>query len=351
MENIMIYPYTGEELHLVEYFMEIGYNVTPVVLKGSVLSGKNFGYKKNKLKINNVICTDNLDLSLEESTMIYICDNEYYYDCIVELLNKLKGCNKKIICSLKLKEIDYQNFINYIKYLPFEKKEDKYFDKDELFQFYTPVVAVANIFKGLDDIELFFKIVCRLKDKHLNISGLGYHNDCRILGLHTFEECGFDGRISRESIIQLNHFLKHIENEEHPDIIVIQFPEPLLKYDENITFDFGISAYGISQAITPDYAICCTTMSNANEQYWENFNDIISKKYGFLIDSIFISNISIEANEMKAPGVSPLFHIPIDEEIIQINNFCKSGLNINDQYVNLINQIEQSVFKKGITFI
>ncbi len=59
------------------------------------------------------------------------------------------------------------------------------------------------------------------------------------------------------------------------DIIVIQLPDPMIKYNNEIHNDYNIKTYMFSQAITPDYSICCFHSDISYPEFAQTLSDTL----------------------------------------------------------------------------
>lgn len=116
--------------------------------------------------------------------------------------------------------------------------------------------------------EIQLSIRENLQSKGYKISQIGSRNYCEFLGFHSFPGFMYNRNLSEsEKIILFNNYIKRLENDENPDLIVIGIPGGIMKRNDTFTSYFGIFAYEISQAVTPDYVICSTQYQDFKHEY------------------------------------------------------------------------------------
>lgn len=343
MSKLVIYPYTGNEIYLIDFFQEQGFEVIPVSLNGFSLNNKAATYRLNRESKYYIKCIDNLDLALDQCDTIYLCKTKYY-DKFINALVKARENHINVICANELKTDDYNKYINDITYLP--KNENLQFEDklvyEKIYEFYTPIVFINSLINDSDEVDILFKFIRKLKEQGLHISGISNSIDTSLLKLHSYKECGFSDKIDVKSIFSLNHFIKYINDLENPDIIVIHHPEPIVMYNKEYPFDFGLSAYAISHALSPDYCICCSYLATSNIEYWNEFNNANRYRLGYEVNAVHLSNTIADIGNINDHVSSKTIRIPVDSSLREYEIMDDSN-NLYISYLLDDNQMEKTV--------
>ena len=73
-----------------------------------------------------------------------------------------------------------------------------------------------------------------------------------LFSLHPMPSFLKEGAEETDKIYRFNAYLKQLEQSERPDVLFVQLPGGMLKYNDQIPNDFGVYGYLISQAVQPD---------------------------------------------------------------------------------------------------
>jgi peptide maturation system protein (TIGR04066 family) len=137
-----------------------------------------------------------------------------------------------------------------------------------------------------------------------------------------------------KKIILFNNYIKKIEIEEQPDIIVIGIPGGLMPFNKEFYNNFGIFAFEISQAIFPDIAIFSTLYGDYLPIYFEKISLSIRYKLGFEVDFFNLSNNKFDWKGSK--DAKSMQYLTLDSELVDLKtqNFKKNNLPVT----NILNQ-------------
>lgn len=119
-----------------------------------------------------------------------------------------------------------------------------------------------------------------------------------LLGMHSYTHI-FDvnaGLSEEDKAMALNKLAQNIIRSERPSLLIMEAPDPMLKYNNATPNGFGLQTYLICQAIKPDFLVCSVPPDLANE---DAFLTLVSQdfknRYGANIAAVHISNVVIES--------------------------------------------------------
>ncbi len=166
-------------------------------------------------------------------------------------------------------------------------------------QITVPVVFVAGVAPYTEKflVQLFLRK--KLLENDYRVSQIGSNRYSRLFGFHSYPEF-MDGSMNNEQkIVSFKKYVKYIEVKEHPDTIVVGIPGGIIPVSKKHHFDFGITAYMISQAISADYVIMNMLYGKryTGEQL-EEIRQVCRYRHNFEIDSFHLSNTLLDPTSL-----------------------------------------------------
>lgn len=240
---------------------------------------------------------------------------------------------------------NYKNWDEYIHY------------NEKILQLKTPVIFIA----GSGEKTYKFKMQLSLRDafikKGYKVSQIGSREYCEFLDFHSIPREIYENKYPvNQQIVLFNRFLKFLEKEENPDVIIIGIPGGALPYSHELTNKFGLMTYLISHAVEPDVVVYSSACDAWTEEYFNEMQRILKYRFGFEVNFFVLSNIGPNWNDaflrhtLKYSSVSSE---KVDEYISQINgefpvfNALKTSHSesLNNSIINkLLNYAEVNSF-------
>lgn len=163
----------------------------------------------------------------------------------------------------------------------------------------TPIVLVA----GMHELTHKFKIQMELhkyfKEKGYKVSHIASKQFATLFGAHTFPQFMFSEIKEECKIFGFNQYVRQIEKEEQPDVIIIGIPGGMMPYSEKFPGYFGITMFEVMQAVRPDFFAVCCLYEKYNKVYFEKLSSSIMHKYGIPVDCFNISTFQVDYNESE----------------------------------------------------
>lgn len=318
--------------------------VSPV---GLGLDNKDIGVIENRSNLGYIV-TSNLKDSIKSCNVVLILSKNMYsplYDYAIKAIEEAINQRKDIICLLRLNRdtIDHYNVICQNKNINFRYISQEHLPhilyKDTLkplYNTYAPVIFVGELTEGIQGYEVFCNLIRMFRSKGIKVSAVGPDTANTLFGLHTIDFSNIKGELS-DHIYRINKYIRKIEQKENPGIIIIKLPKPMIKFNEDVRYDFGASAYLISQAISTSYFIVCSPYGFFSNEFWSSMSENFQAKFGYRIDAIHISNKVIDnSNEMDKDKLD-FIHIhdfKAKVNIEKVSNKTTNFLlgNLNDSY-------------------
>ena len=178
-----------------------------------------------------------------------------------------------------------------------------------LYHPYAPVIFIGELAEEMQGYEVFCNLVRMYQSQEIKVSAVGPEAANGLFGLHTIDFSDIKGELSSH-IYRINNYIREIEEQENPGIIIIKLPKPMIKFDEDVRYDFGLSAYMISQAITASFFIVCSPYGFFTHEFWEPLSSNFQAKFGYGIDAIHISNKVIDNTNETDKDKLNFVHMP-----------------------------------------
>ncbi len=315
IKNVAIYPFSAESIPVVNYLHKLNptYKISVLISpNGLGLIGKDASVADNREPMG-ITVQGNIINVLDQFDVLLITDgnetddmhkNSYEY-MMLAIENK-----KDIICALTLSDgkletiqskcnqfgVNFQYCIDRLETsLGFQKLQSQL---RSLYTPSTPIIFVGGLIDNANNYEVLLSMATKLKNQGYKVSAVCEKRECKLYKFHTQPFFLKSKEYSEvEKITKYNQFINYIEQSENPDVILIQIPGGMMKYNNILTNDFGIYAYLISQALQPDYFICCTMYGSFPSEFSSKISDDFSCKFGFEINCIHMSNKMLDYQE------------------------------------------------------
>lgn len=340
-KKILVYPFTYKDFPLVKLLSKSVKNITIATEEGTGLVGKDIGFSVNRGYCNIPVLKYS-ERILQESNVLFIPEGNIkdpINERIIEVLQKSINNNKKIISSLKLdsKNLHYLKYNKYIDLLnQTDSKLDLYFSrvKENQLAYFVPkipVIYVGGVFDIIDNHYIAISLKQKLEEEGYKVCCITNESYGKVFNCLTFPDDFMNNRLSIEDrILDLNNYIRASIEFKKPDLMIIQIPFGMLRYNEYYENSFGSYAYMISQAIKSDYFVCTSTSEIIYSEYFEELSNYFERLYFSPIDSLHISNCQ--------------FNIPMDSRASKLSILFRDESEINDEIKRIRKKSSFGVF-------
>lgn len=164
-----------------------------------------------------------------------------------------------------------------------------------------PVVFVVGITPYTEKFHVQLALRKHLLDDGYKVSQIGSKAYCNLFGFHSYPAFMNESMDNTRKILLFRKYVKYIEQQEQPDIIIIGIPGGIMSVNRKYHFDFGMTTYMVSHAVEPDYVIMSMLYnSNYTEEQLEEINQTCIHKFNWKIDSFHISNSLLDPVSLKS---------------------------------------------------
>ena len=317
MKKIAVYPYSMEFNSVLKNlnFLDAEYEIR------SLISPK--GLQNNKQTIDfgggkSIRLYSDLSEGLDESNTLLIPDFKTSHANVLPLEQKiiesiipiLKDLEYLLCCTrlednylALLKEACEENDCKFIYWAEIKKAQEFGFGKEviaylkinqELEEINTPIVAIAGMYYNTNKFDVSLTIGRMFLEKGYKVAQIGSSNYSELFGVHQFPSFMFDPDMDGTmKILLFNRYVKRIEQEESPDIIILGIPGAVQNLSGKYTMGFAMTPYMALSAVLVDYFIVCSYFEFLDELF-EKISLMCEYKFGCPVDCYHISNLAID---------------------------------------------------------
>ena len=309
--NTLVYPFDTHFLPLLRHnaypqFMNFTQIVSP---SGRGYSGKDVGSFDFGQELGMTV-SDDFEAALAKCEAVFFTesDNTISKENIKLKINHAIDLEKHIFCTVPLTASDFNNLKEKSKT---KKVEFEYYRND----LHSAGIESSEIESVLIDIDtpisMFFGLIEQVSKFDLQLAFMRYlekreYTTClvssrsygRLFDSTSIPHFVFDNKIDDESkILLFNEFISEISIKKNPDVIIIGVPGGVIPTNKKITNRFGISAYIISRAITPDISFVSLQKEAFTTEYFAHLNKIMKYRFSaenpyYIVDNVFVDSLS-----------------------------------------------------------
>ena len=211
-----------------------------------------------------------------------------------------------------------------------------------------PVIYLCETVPDCGGYGLFLNLIQKFQQDKKVV--LAVSEDCYndIIGQVTYPFWAQNLKPS-DLVYRINNFISRMSEEKHPDVVLIRLPLPMIKYDDNNPFDFGITSFIVSQAVHGDGCICCAPSQTPAIGFWDNLSDNYLSKFGYPILGVCLDNLRVDRTDIEGVSTYRVGWNEISDELQILNqNNQLSFFHLQD--TDLFEQFYQSLKKELFEF-
>lgn len=167
----------------------------------------------------------------------------------------------------------------------------------------TPIVFVIGTSESTNKFDIQLALRQRFISEGYKVCSIGSRRYCELFGFHSFPDFMLKNTMSEsKKVILFNRYVKSLETEEKPDLIIIGIPGAIMPYNKEFTNKFGILAYEVSMAVHPDAVVLSSSYGEFKKDYFNDLSNSCKYKFGYEIDCFNLSNMlfdTIDTREVK----------------------------------------------------
>ena len=130
-------------------------------------------------------------------------------------------------------------------------------------------------------------------------------------------------------IILYNHFIKKIEEEEKPEVIIIGIPGEIMPISKVQPGHFGIHAFQILNAVNPDFLIMSLYGNEISGKYVKELKQIMKYKFVANIDCFYLGNYAQDVFTVNRSRPIEYFLINEKDKIRKMDGAPESRIKLS----------------------
>lgn len=306
MEKVLVYPFDRKFAPCIRYQTLLEqYEICRIVSPpGWGLSGKDAGIIDGGSELGLII-QDNFSEMLNYCDTVFLVDsyNTIDFESLIQpKINEAIKAKKNIVSLIPIVGIDEMHVDkkNYLRTTFCQQKSYTYQNPKELAKIFTPIIAVIGLASQTNKFNTQLALRKEIQELGYKVSQIGSRRYCEIFGFHSFPDFIYNASIPEtEKVKSFNRFIKEIENQERPDVIILGIPGGIMSFNDQIHFDFGILSFEIFQSIHVDTIVLNLFCEQINQQYLDELNNLCRYRFGTKADCFNLSHQSINWMEMR----------------------------------------------------
>lgn len=302
--NYLIYPFSASLIPFADCIMEFR---TDLKIKKYVCPKSwEFSFREEQIIQDNPIQIETeFSTALDSVDGVILCDCKnlpWLYKDIVKKIKIAVGRGKKVICCTpvkdqdldsikKIKEYDESKFLYFADYPDLKSLEFSRFQTQDCI-----IVGVGSLLRGVDDSDSFYYMIQKYRELGYTVVGIGTDFHDALIGGYIFPENIFSSpRSEEDKILDLNAYINLIQRETSADVMIVKFPDGMMKYSDELCEGYGIKAFMTSQALSVDYFVLNVPMMEIfDQESFESLNIGFKYRFGFEIDAIGVNGKEID---------------------------------------------------------
>lgn len=323
---IAICPFTKHEYALLPALSKIYHIKALISPKGIGMEGEDVSRLRSMGDIGFTF-SNSVENSMKDVDVVLVTnaptDNQALQEYAENALECAFRMGKEVVSFMHMSEFKKSQYLR-----KFEHKGLKCTFLDDFYDFQgcadtdgslypikAPVVYFAELFQDCEGYDIFLDTFFYLKEQQVNVLALSddvYNPLFGITKISFFEKQPIDRQLH-----YINNAVCELIKTQHPDVVLIRLPYPIMRFDTETPFDCGVSAYLISQAVPGDVAILCAPSGLSDTGFWQEIIETTRYKFGYPIMGVYISNQIID----KVSGASAhAIRVPPEKLTSEVQN-------------------------------
>jgi peptide maturation system protein (TIGR04066 family) len=267
------------------------------------------------------------------------------YDRMIALAEKY---NKKIIYVPELEiELANPNMKQWICLRPEQVGTTK---NSQLFNIDVPVVMILGLGENCEKWGVQLNLHDYFVKKGYKVSLISSNMISQIMGMHTLPD-GLDSPnlTFSQQVIGLNAFIKKVELEDKPNLIILGVPGGIMKYSKTVPNGYGYLPFLISNAAAPDISILSLYCGEYSKEHLKEIQSVCFYRFNIRVDYFHISqkvcNYDFETKQINYYSVDNPY---LTEKIIRPQE-TMPAFNILDEqsqkkvFDSILNELQSNV--------
>jgi len=296
-KKAVLFPYVSPQVFpFIKYFGELadGLELAQVVSpQGVAQAGKDVAYLANRDSIGVSVSND---VNFREADTLLVSELPDEYPCLEEVVRTIE----KFLTEEKEVQCYHPFTGNLLERLqkaglsascpPALTKPEVDVRVRRVFTPEVPVIFVGGLSGDYDQQEIVLRLSAQLRKKGHRVSAFMGGDIFTLLKCHSYSPVLRSNIDNGLKVLALNQMLRKICEKEHPELIIMELPGDVIRFNEVLTGGFGVDTFLLSQAVLPDFFIACVAYGAYNGAYFKEVSAYCQNHFGFSVNEIHVSN-------------------------------------------------------------
>ncbi len=158
-----------------------------------------------------------------------------------------------------------------------------------------PVVLVGGLLQEADCGAVFTALAERFHRDGKRVAAFSGHPVGGLFGFYSLEHIWRNSELTEDDKVRkINLYINGMAEKSGAEIILLEAPTALMKYDDKALNGFGIQSYMLCQAAPPDYLIGCVPFDLADARMVSALSEDFSCRFGCGLCAVHVSNILLD---------------------------------------------------------
>lgn len=296
-KKAVLFPYvTSQAFPFVRYCnalseeFELYQVVSP---QGIIPAGKDAAYLNNREEIGVSVSNE---VDCEGADMLLVPELPDEYPCLEEVLQTMEqflASGKEVRCyhpfaGEQLERLQKAGYTEAVP--PAVTKPEIDIRVRRVFTPEIPVIFVGGLSGEYDQQEVLLRLSAQLREQGHRIAVFAGNDMLAMLKCHSYSPILRSNVDNGLKVLALNEMLRKVCKEEHPELILMELPGGVIRFNDVLNGGFGVDTFLLSQAVLPDYFIACAAYGTYNGAYFKEVSAYCENHFGFPINQIHVSN-------------------------------------------------------------
>lgn len=302
-KKLAIYPFSEELMPILRHQNKIrNYELTYAIIPKGWES-----HDESRKQYMKYFCPEEKFYSeniINSIDAILLCKPVFQNDLsmYIRITDLAEKYNKQIMYVYELeREITKQNKKHWVCLKPEQVDTPQ---NSELFSIDVPVIMIFGLGENCEKWDVQLGLYDYFIQKGYNASLISSNGISQIMGLHNFPSCLDSPELTfSQQVKSLNAFIKKIELEEKPNLIILGVPGGIIKYSPTVPTGYGYLPFLISNATLPDISILSLYCGEYGAEHVKKIQSACFYRFSAKVNYFHISkkvcNYDLETKQMN----------------------------------------------------
>lgn len=227
--------------------------------------------------------------------------NFMYFD-VLKKIDCALSQNKQVLCYTKLSQSDLVEFREYgMNFVYLYEDTSHICLQNYHFQSLECIaLGFGGLVRDLDDITVIIRAARQFQQKGYKVAIVSPNATCQIIGgyqfpIGIFNECSDE----EKKVLSLNKYFCSLYEDTGCDIILVQYPDSMMKYSDYCPEDYGVKAFILSQAISIDFFTLISPVEQMDSEAFQMLSTMFEYRFDFQIDACYIEHKQIDLSSAQ----------------------------------------------------